>query len=336
MPRASSAVLACGLWLAGCASFSVLSPGKNATVPSPAPTDVYWNADLNPGTLKVQVDATDVTAQLTVTDTHANGHAVGSVALSQGSHVLQVSGDLWDGNAFQTQTTSQSFQVSNGPGRPVTYTLTVFNVAPGWPAGTLGTLTFGGTGPHPNVNLIFTFEGNTADVVSFHVPATSTSVGDGDGFEIIAGTASVSVIDATTGSVLQSAQFIPAARIFVSVDNGNRGIGFGSFGALPNDPSFPTGGVEVIYPYGLFMAPYTDLQSNYSYGTPGSWGYSYWPDWALSCTGFNGSPGTPGPGNCNQPPSLGTTAGLLTILSNGGQDLSPSGVVAGSFTTVVH
>ncbi len=305
-------------------------PPANATVAAPVQTDVYWNADLKTGTLKVQVDGTDVTAQLPATGTSANDHARGALNLGQGDHVLQVSGELWDGKAFQPQAVSQPFQVSNGPGRPVTYTLTLFSFTPGWPAGTLGNLAFGGTGPqapHPSVNLVFTFEGNTADVVAYHVATTKPAVNDGEGFEIIAGSASITIVDATSGATLQSAQFLPGAGIFVSVDNGNRGIGFGCRGALPGDPTFPNGGVEVAYPYALFNAPVTDLKSSYSYVTA---------DWALSCAGFSGSPGTRGPGTCNLPVSLGTTAGVLTITSNDEQDVSPPGVAAGTFTTVVH
>jgi hypothetical protein len=315
----------------GCASFSVLKPGTNATVVSPVAVDLYWNADLQPGTIKIVVDAasnpSDVTAQFVLSGTAANSHATAQLNLSQGPHTIDVSGNLaGSGGSFSPYAASQSFLVSNSAGRPVTYTETIFNFAPGWPAGNLGATVFGGSSAHPNVNLIFTFEGNTHDVVSYHVPTTKHAVNDGVGWEIIAGTATVTVQDAQSLQTLAQGTFVPGARVFVSVDNGNGGIGFGSLGALPTDPTFPNQGVEVAYPYAQLSAPHTDLVSNYSASA----------SWALSCAGFSGSPGQKGPGTCNLPLSLGTTAGLLQITSNDLQPTAPAGVVAATFTTVVH
>jgi hypothetical protein len=310
----------------GCVSFSVLTPAPNATVPSPTAVDLYWNGDLQPGTLKVVDNATDVTAQFSLTGTNANSHATANLALGQGPHTITVSGNLFSSGSYSPYSATQSFTVSNS-GHAVTYTQTVLNYTPGWPAGSLGSFTFGGTSANPNVNLIFTFEGNTADIVPYHVHTTKHAVNDGDGMEIIAGTATITIQDASTRQTLAQATFLPAARVFVSVDNGNGGIGFGALGALPTDPTFPSKGVEVAYPYALLGVPRTDLASNYRASS----------QWALSCVGFNGSPGQPGPaGSCNVPILLATTGGALSITSNNQQDTSPPGSFAGTFTTVVH
>jgi len=205
------------LALAGRASFSILKPASNATMAAPVTTDVFWNAKLQAGTLRVVVDpagpATDVTNQ-------------------------------------------------------------------------------------------------------FSVPR----------FEIVAGTASVGAQDAGSGATIAEATFLAAAKIFLSVDNGNAGIGFGSLGALPGDATFPNRGVEVAYPYAQFLAPTTDLKSNYSTTAT----------WAISCMGFSGSPGQPGPGRCHLPIPLATTAGMLTITSNDQQNTAPLGSRAAVFTTVVR
>jgi len=189
-----------------------------------------------------------------------------------------------------------------------------------------GNLAFGGTSAHANVNLIFTFEGNTNDLVYYHVPTSLPGVNDGDGYEIITGTASIAIQDASTQQIIGQATFLPAARVFVSVDNGNKGIGFGSLGALPTDPTFPDKGVEVAYPYAQLNAPRTDLASNYSANA----------DWALSCPGFSGSPGSNAPTGCHVPPALSTTAGPLQVTPNAQQAVSPPGVNAATFTTIVH
>ena len=317
--------------LAGCASFTILTPGSSATVTSPVAVDLFWNATLQPGTLKVVVDpasgGSDVTNQFAVSSTAANSHATANLPLAQGTHTLTVSGNLAGSNgSYGAQSATQTFTVSNTAGRNVTYTETVYNFAQGWPQGSLGAVAFGGSSAHPNVNLVFTFDGNTADIVPFHVKTSKPAVNDGVGFEIIRGTATVTIQDAATKQTIAQATFIPAARVFVSVDNGNRGIGFGSMGALPNDSTFPNNGVEVAYPYAQFSAPNTDLASNYSANAV----------WALSCAGFSGSPGQKGPGTCNVPLALGTTAGTLTIVSNDRQDTAPAGVNAATFTTVVH
>ena len=223
----------------------------------------------------------------------------------------------------------QSFglcQTTTGSGRPITYQLTVTGTpgpacasesvtsntfGNGCPVGSLGAVTFG-TGndaAHPVVNLIFTFEGNTENVVPFFAerPCVPNCPRDGifaaPGYLNAIGTASVTVQEAATGRVLAQGTFLPSAGVFVSVDQGNAGIGFGSLGVIPPDPTFPSNGVEVAYPYALSHAS-TDLKSNFSSGSI----------IATSCAGFNGSPGAIQPGTtCHVPLQLPTTAGVLVL-----------------------
>lgn len=325
-------LLATALMLTGCASFSILTPASSATAVSPVPTDIYWNANLKDGTLSIAIDAVDVTSQFSVPTLSSDSHAKANLNLTQGAHTISVAGALWNSldQAYELRSASETFQVANAPGRPVTYTQTIFNYTPGWPAGQLGVVSFGGADPqatHRNVNLIFTFDGNTSDVVAFSVPRIHDIFHDGTGYEIVTGTATITVQDAASGSVIAQATFLPQARIFVSVDNGNGGIGFGCLGALPSDPTFPDHGVEVAYPYALFIRAGTDLISDYSVSS----------SWALSTAGFNGSPNVFGTdGACSQGIPLGTTLGVLQIKSNCQQDVAPAGSSAGIFTTVVH
>jgi hypothetical protein len=335
----TATVIGVSTGLLGCASFSVLSPGNNATVNAPVQTDVYWNQDLQAGSLKIIQDPgpnqVEVTSQFSVPSTSGGSHAKGALAIAPGPHALSVSGNLWSAwdRSYTAQSSSRQFVVasSTAASHTVTYTLTVLGNGNGWPQGYLGTIPFGGTDPtHPNVNLIFTFIGNTADVLPFHVTAgcrptcSPAAIGDGDGFQIVAGTATVSIQDPGSGSIIASGTFLPSAGVFVSVDNGNGGLGFGSFGRLPSDPQFPKGGMEVAYPYAQFDVHETvDLKSN----------YNPVQRWAASCVGFNGSPGTYEPASaCNVPPDLATTAGVFKV-QNSFIDLTTESM--SQFTTVI-
>src|ERR1700722_6737923 len=270
--RLLSSMVVITLAISACESITILTPTPHSTQIPPVSTDMYWDAYLESGSLKIVLDpmgsASDVTGEFSVPSVAPGTHATAHLNLSPGMHTLNVSGNLWSSmnQAYTPQSSSVSFVSSTGPGRAVTYTMTVFGWLPGWPAGSLGNVSFGGTdpqSPNRNVNLVFTFEGNTNDVVPFKVKRQHKGVNDGVGFEIVAGEASVTVQDSTTGRTIAQGTFIPDARIFVSVDNGNGGIGFGSLGALPSDSDFPTG-IEVAYPYAQFLAPVTDLKSNYT------------------------------------------------------------------------
>ena len=198
----------------------------------------------------------------------------------------------------------------------IDYTLVVTNFTGDLgPSGTIGGMFFGG-----NAVLTFNFQGDTSNVVpwSVTVPNTTTTV---SGFEILQGTASFKVTDASTGAALAQGTFLPSAGIFVSVDNSNNSMGFGSFAvADQNDPNFPG---NPTYPYGLAfgggLGTY-DMKSNFT--VPLS-------DQALvfSCIGFPQS--SPINSNCQLPVALPTTAGdLLVDTSLAGHDQT------GTFTAI--
>ena len=188
----------------------------------------------------------------------------------------------------------------------VTYTLRVTNF-PGdvGPSGDLiaggNILSFGGA--NGNAVLTFTFQGDTSNVVpwSVSVPNPTTAV---NGFEILAGTASFQITNADTGASLAQGTFLPSDGIFVSVDNSNASMGFGSFAvANQNDPSFrglPT------YPYGLAFGTGLD-----TYDMKSNFTVSQGDLLAFSCVGFPQS--APVFSNCLNPVGLATTAGDLFV-----------------------
>jgi hypothetical protein len=186
-------------------------------------------------------------------------------------------------------------------GGPITYTevvtpalATLNPQCPATPSGSLGTLNFG------VVNLILTFKGNTGNVVPFLIlPRPGRRV---PGFENTVGQASVQVQDFFTKAVLAQADFLPEAGIFVSADNGNSAVGFGSFGALPQDPGFPG---EPVYPYGLVAVGISEYDLKHSIDTSPIPGAN-----AMSCIASGPASATTG---CAAPKPLPTTAGNLLI-----------------------
>ncbi|HSB18472.1 MAG TPA: hypothetical protein VLD85_00530 [Anaeromyxobacteraceae bacterium] len=166
---------------------------------------------------------------------------------------------------------------------PVTYTLTVLG---GNASGSLGTLAFS------SGYFDLVFEGDTADVFTYSVPGPNGPV---TGAEIMKGTASVIIYDSNHSAIAQ-ATFLPSAGIFVSVDQTNNGIGFGSSGVPLGDPAFPG---DPVYPSGLLTPTGAVLAYDLTTDDVVS-GY------ALSCGGF--------PGVCaDPPPALPTTAGDLRL-----------------------
>jgi hypothetical protein len=162
---------------------------------------------------------------------------------------------------------------------PVTYGLML---DAGVATGTLGST------PFNNAWIGFSFQGDTDDVVPYSVPGAS-------GYELLQGTATVGIYDQNTMATL-SATFLPSAGIFVSVDNTNSGIGFGSGGVPVSAAGFPG---DPVYPASLLAGTGTvasyDLKSNITLS-----GFS------ISCSGF--------PATCaSVGPSLPTTAGDLII-----------------------
>jgi hypothetical protein len=120
---------------------------------------------------------------------------------------------------------------------PITYSL---ELSPGWAlnSGSLGNVQFS------NADIRLFFVGDTSNVIPFTKSGVS-------GYEILAGTATVVITD-SSGTLLAEGGFLPEAGIFVSVDNRNGGVGFGSFGVPPWDPGFPN---RPVYPMGLMIIP---------------------------------------------------------------------------------
>jgi len=175
---------------------------------------------------------------------------------------------------------------------PITYKLLI---ASGAESGTLNGV------PFSNAVLTFTFESDTANVFPWSIALPS---GTSTGYDNTLGTASVQIVDITTGATLQ-ATFQPSAGIFVSLDNtnGGGGVGFGSFKLPLSDPNFPG---QPAYPYAMFGAgPNGGNLSTYDLKS------DFTSDWAydISCVNF--------PAGCGVPLALSTTAGDLYVNSSG-------------------
>jgi hypothetical protein len=159
----------------------------------------------------------------------------------------------------------------------------------------LGNLSFGGN--NNEVILTFIFKADTMNVFSFFTCDNSGVCAFGN--ENPTGGASLMITSVSTGVALAETHFLPSAGIFVSVDNTNEGVGFGSFGQ-----SFPG---EPVYPYAIFLPAEGldryDLTSDFNAG-PNTFGF------ALSCVAF---PPPNGSSLCEAPKILQTSAGDLLI-----------------------
>jgi hypothetical protein len=176
---------------------------------------------------------------------------------------------------------------------PITYTFT----AEGPITGTLGGVEIGGmTGDVPTDVITFTFVSDTSDVTPF-------TLGNVHGWEALTGTGSITVRDFETSAVVAQGAFLPSDDIFVSIDNVNGGVGFGSGGVSdPTDPAFPG---APAYPFAIASndpAIFTyDLDTFRVFVSANS----------LSCLGF--------PGACTTPTALATSAGDLIFGAAGNQ-----------------
>jgi hypothetical protein len=176
---------------------------------------------------------------------------------------------------------------------PIKYTFT----AEGPITGTLGGVAIGGmTGDDPTDVIEFTFLSDTSDVTPF-------TFGNVHGWEALTGTGSITVRDFQTSTIVAQGTFLPSDDIFVSIDNVNGGIGFGSGGVSdPTDPAFPG---APAYPFALASSDpgiFTyDLDTFRVFTSANS----------LSCLGF--------PGACTTPTPLATTAGDLIFGAEGNQ-----------------
>jgi PEP-CTERM motif len=168
---------------------------------------------------------------------------------------------------------------------PIMYTFT----AEGPITGTLGGTPIGGmTGDDPTDIIEFKFLSDTSDVTPF-------VLGNVHGWEALTGTGSVTVRDFQTSDIVAQGAFLPSDHIFVSIDNVNGGIGFGSGGVSdPSDPAFPG---APAYPFA--MASNDPGISTYDLDTFRVFTSAN----SLSCFGF--------PGPCITPIALATTAGDL-------------------------
>jgi len=166
---------------------------------------------------------------------------------------------------------------------PIHYELQTFSEPA---SGSLGGAAFTGA------DLLLTFDGDTADVLPYSVPGPRGPV---TGAEILKGTATVTVYQA--GVVVGSATFLPSAGIYVSVDQTNSGIGFGSSGVPPGDPAFPG---EPVYPVAEFTS--TGAVATYDLTTADAV-----VGFEVSCVGFATS------ATCAPAKPLPTTAGDLLV-----------------------
>jgi hypothetical protein len=179
---------------------------------------------------------------------------------------------------------------------PITYLLQVF----GGPAsGTLGGVAFS------NADIIVTFDGDTADVIPFSLPAIPHTV---TGFEMLKGTGTISIFQSNQPAL--TATFLPSAGMFFSVDTTNSSVGIGSHGVLPSDPTFPG---QPVYPLG-------DVLTTGSVATWDATTDISLAAFPLSCVNF--------PAQCGAPLPLATTAGDLLLDS--------FGALAALFRATVH
>lgn len=157
--------------------------------------------------------------------------------------------------------------------------------------------------PFTNADVQLDFFGDTSTVQHFSVP-NPPGKGNTSGYINLTSTSATFGIyefDSATGSytTVGTGNFLPAAAIYVSVDNTNGGIGFGSFGVPPGHAGFPG---QPVYPGGILVPACCvtpnvtkyDLRSNFFVSA-----------YQLGCYGF--------PGTCRAAKPLATTAGPLVL-----------------------
>jgi hypothetical protein len=180
---------------------------------------------------------------------------------------------------------------SSANAAPITYSFTAIGPITG---------SLGGIPITSSDLLSFNFSADTSTVEPFKLV---DSMGNtlAAGYENIAGISNVVLQDKGTGTILATAEFLPSDGIFISIDNVNGGIGFGSSGALPTSPNFPG---NPAYPIGLF----TSDSAIHTYDLQGAMTFSNTTG-GISCLGF--------PGSCVTPTDLATSNGDLVMGSAG-------------------
>jgi PEP-CTERM motif len=217
---------------------------------------------------------------------------VGISSLLLGSPAMSATGAKTDptqsavANVCATSRAIEVFRVDVGGGKGLAPS------AQGPITGTLGGVAIGGmTGDDPTDVIEFKFLSDTSDVTPF-------TAGNVHGWENLTGTATITVRDFQTSAIVAQGTFLPSDDIFVSIDNVNGGIGFGSGGSsFPGNPAYPFGIAQTNDPA---INTY-DLQIFHVFISSNS----------LSCFGF--------PGACATPPALATTAGDLIFGAAGNQ-----------------
>jgi len=135
----------------------------------------------------------------------------------------------------------------------ITYTFTVNGCSTAGitcATGSLGSTDFSITGSGSD-ELKFSYVGNTSAVVNW-----------GGGWELLGGTATVSLLS-SGGSVLASGTFSTADGMFVSIHNAQNGIGLGSAGVPQGTSGFPG---QPIYPVGFFNSALSTYNMQVSLG----------------------------------------------------------------------
>src|SRR5579859_7409507 len=102
--RGPRAPVLCFLVTACGGTFQVLAPQPNTTVSSPVATSVKWTSNLQPNSLHITVDNTDVTNQFAI----SGQAATASLPLAAGNHGIQVNGNLYNAydSTYEPQATS--------------------------------------------------------------------------------------------------------------------------------------------------------------------------------------------------------------------------------------
>jgi hypothetical protein len=182
---------------------------------------------------------------------------------------------------------------------PVSYELDVVGFYPYGATGCLGSTQpdcAGGTAFQDAI-LILTMESDTSTVLPFTIQGANGPV---NGYINLIGNATFTLLDPNNNfSTIGGGSFLSGAGIFVSVDNTNNGIGFGSFGVPPGSVGFPG---QATYPSGMLVYPVVGTNiSTYDLRSAASFS-----GFAITCVNF---PATP----CGAGIALPTTVGALTL-----------------------
>jgi len=152
--------------------------------------------------------------------------------------------------------------------------------------------------PFSNANVQLDFYGDTSTTKHFTVPNTPPTKGSTSGYINLTGSATFTIWNPNTFVKIGSGTFQSPAGIYVSVDNTNGGIGFGSFGVPPGHAGFPG---QPVYP-GAVLVPACCVSPNVTkYNLESNFFVSAYQ---IGCYGFP---------TCKTGRALATTAGPLVL-----------------------